>query len=91
MTRAMLAVVMVPMLAVMSACMSIPPLNGDIIIEAKTPIVVLGKWNTDKSACALALEFDNKTVVVWTTHGCGVVHQEVVVPSYHDEDGGRPR
>ena len=73
----------------LSACSSIPPLDGDIIIHARTPIIAVGKWNNGKPTCAVALEFDGKTLVVWGSFGCGVVHREVVVPAYHDE-GARP-
>ena len=77
------------MSALMSACSSIPPLDGDIIIEAHTPIIAVGKWGNGKPTCAVAIEYDGKTVVFWGSFGCGVVHREVVVPAYHDE-GARP-
>lgn len=85
MARAML----VALLLALSACSSIPPLDGDIIIHARTPIVAVGKWNNGKPTCAVAIEYDGKTVVFWGAFGCGVVHREVVVPAYHDE-GARP-
>jgi len=73
----------------LSACSSIPPLDGDIIIEAHTPIIAVGKWGNGKPVCAVAIEYDGKTVVFWGSFGCGVVHREVIVPAYHDE-GARP-
>lgn len=74
----------------LSACGSIPPLDGDIIIHARSPIVVLGKWNNGRSSCAVAIEYDGKTVVFWGESGCGVVHREVVVPVYHSDEAYKP-
>ena len=83
---------LVTLLLALSACApSLSPILGDIYIEAKTPIVAVGKWNTGKPICAVALEFNGQTLVVWGSFGCGVVHREVVVPVYHDDEAGRPR
>lgn len=77
-------------LALTACAPSLSPIPGDLYIEANTPIIAVGKWNNGKPICAVAIEYDGRTVVFWGTHGCGVVHREVVVPGYHNDEDYRP-
>lgn len=87
MARALLAT----LLLALSACApSLSPIPGDLYIEASTPIIAVGKWGNGRPVCAVAIEYDGRTVVFWGRFGCGVVHREVIVPGYHDEEAYKP-
>lgn len=76
---------------VVAGCASHPPIHGDVIVESRSPIMVIGKWGVGRPICAVGIEHNGVTHVYWSAKGCGVVHAEVIPPHYEKYlDAWRP-